>query len=41
MNVLVEWSDWGERHGRLSRAGSGRAERERVRYNTACRDAAG
>ena len=23
-----EWSDWGERHGRKSRAGSGRAMRE-------------
>jgi hypothetical protein len=23
-----EWSDWGERHGRKSRAGSGRALRE-------------
>jgi hypothetical protein len=25
---VVEWSDWGERHGRLSREGSGRALRE-------------
>ena len=23
--VIDEWSDWGERHGRLSRDGSGRA----------------
>jgi hypothetical protein len=33
--LKVEWSDWDERHGRLSREGSGRAERERVRYNGA------
>jgi len=25
--IIDEWSDWGERHGRLSRAGSGRALR--------------
>ena len=24
----IQWSDWGERHGRLSRKGSGRAQRE-------------
>jgi hypothetical protein len=30
-----EWSDWDERHGRLSREGSGRGERERARYNGA------
>ena len=31
--VIDEWSDWGERHGRLSRDGSGRALREQPRYN--------
>ena len=33
--IRQEWSDWGERHGRQSREGSGRAERERARYNDA------
>src|SRR5205809_7335482 len=28
-----EWTDWGERHVRLSREGSGRAQRELTRYN--------
>src|SRR6516162_4250209 len=32
---LREWSDWVERHGRRSREGSGRVERERARYNGA------
>src|SRR4029077_6209658 len=32
---LREWSDWVERHGRGSREGSGRVERERARYNGA------
>jgi hypothetical protein len=31
--IIDEWSDWGERHGRLSRDGSGRAVREQPRYN--------
>ena len=30
-----EWSDWGERHGRLRREGSGRAQRELPRYKKA------
>jgi hypothetical protein len=33
--IRREWSDRDERHGRLSREGSGRAERERARYNGA------
>ena len=28
--IIDEWSDWGERHGRLSRDGSGRALREQA-----------
>lgn len=31
--IIDEWSDWSERHGRLSRVGSGRALREQPRYN--------
>ena len=27
-----EWSEWDERHGRLRREGSGRAQRELPRY---------
>src|SRR5207249_1717707 len=33
--TLSEWSFWEKRHGRLRREGSGRAERERARYNGA------
>ena len=31
--IIDEWSDWGERHGWLSREGSGRGLREQPRYN--------
>jgi hypothetical protein len=31
-----EWSEWAERHGRKSREGSGRAQRELPRYKAEC-----